>query len=266
MKDQSLNAFPMPTADSCYFCEIVEGSANQWQIIDECETTMTLLNGRQFEVGQCIVIPKRHAPTLLDLSGREVGSVFSAAQRLGKALVSAFGPDGVLLYQNNGVGSGQEVPHFHLHVVPRTPDSDWGLGPPHLERLEKDGRLGHHDHSDQSEETLRSIEVIGRHLTNSTSGRRRIRLELEEILTVLDKMKTRATYSAVAGLLGVAPNGVGRLLGPPRPKGSWVVAKGTGKPSGRFSLCCHDDLRTNPLIIETASELATLINKVSGKS
>jgi hypothetical protein len=41
------------------------------------------------------------------------------------------------LYQNNGVGSGQEVSHFHLHVVPRHAGSEWGLGPPHIAHLER---------------------------------------------------------------------------------------------------------------------------------
>ena len=126
---------------------------------------MTLVNGRQFEVGQCIVIPKRHAPTLLDLCERECSAVMAAAQRVSNALVNAYSPEGVLLYQNNGTGSGQEVPHFHLHVVPRQPGSDWGLGPPHLERLEKEGRLKHHDHSIQTDEKQRTALLIRRHLS-----------------------------------------------------------------------------------------------------
>ena len=83
---------------------------------------------------------------MLDLTDAEDAAVMAAAKRLTQALVDAFSPDGVLVYQNNGLGSGQEVPHFHLHVVPRQPGSDWGFGPPHLERLEKEGRLRHEDH------------------------------------------------------------------------------------------------------------------------
>ncbi len=167
MSEDRNNHFPMPDGDPCYLCRIVEGASHQWQIIDQCESTMTLLNGRQFEIGQCIVIPKRHAPTLLDLSEREGATILSAAKRLARALVDAYSPDGVLLYQNNGMGSGQEVPHFHLHVVPRQPGSDWGFGPPHLERLEKEGRLRHHDHSIKTEEKIGSIESIRQHLTNA---------------------------------------------------------------------------------------------------
>jgi histidine triad (HIT) family protein len=154
----------MPDGDPCFFCEVANGSQNQWQVIEECKLTLTLLNGRQFEVGQCVVIPRRHAPTLLDLKVAEESAVMAAAKRLAKALVQSYSPDGVLLYQNNGVGSGQEVPHFHLHVVPRQSNSDWGFGPPHLERLEKEGRLRHHDHLIITDDKLKTVEEIRRHL------------------------------------------------------------------------------------------------------
>jgi diadenosine tetraphosphate (Ap4A) HIT family hydrolase len=155
---------PMPEVDACFFCEIANGNAHQWQIIAEDKLTMTLLNGRQFEVGQCVVISRRHAPTLLDLEAAEEAAVMATAKRIAGALVEAYSPDGVLLYQNNGIGSGQEVPHFHLHVVPRQPESDWGFGPPHLERLEREGRLRHQDHLVVTDEKKKTVADIRRHL------------------------------------------------------------------------------------------------------
>ena len=152
--------FPMPEGDPCFFCEIVASNDHQWLIVDDAEQTMTLLNGRQFEIGQCVVIPKRHVPSLLDLDAAEAAAVMAAAQKVAKVLVDAYSPDGVLLYQNNGTGSGQEVPHFHLHVVPRQPGSDWGFGPPHLERLEREGRNKHDDYKVVTDEKVRTVEVL----------------------------------------------------------------------------------------------------------
>ena len=152
--------FQLPEMDSCYFCEIIDGKTERWNIIEHTELTLTVLNGRQFEVGQCVVFPVRHAPTLIDLTEREDAAVMAAAKRLMHAMVQAFAPDGVLLYQNNGVGSGQEVPHFHLHVVPRRSDSDWGLGPPHIARLEQGRRLAPLDQAIVTDTKRQTVEYL----------------------------------------------------------------------------------------------------------
>jgi diadenosine tetraphosphate (Ap4A) HIT family hydrolase len=177
--------FPLPEMDPCYFCEIIEGRAEQWNIIEHNDMTVTMLNGRQFEVGQCVVLPVRHAPTLLDLTRQEASAVMSAAKRLTRVMVREFAPeasavmsaakrltrvmvrefapDGVLLYQNNGTGSGQEVPHFHLHVIPRRPGSDWGLGPPHIARVEQGQRPAHIDFEAITDTKRQTVEGLRRH-------------------------------------------------------------------------------------------------------
>ena len=45
----------------------------------------------------------------------------------------------------------------------------------------------------------------------------------KEILEFLNRHRVRATYGAVADLLGVLPRGVGAMLGEKRPEASWVV-------------------------------------------
>jgi histidine triad (HIT) family protein len=144
--------------DPCYLCEIV-AQPTSWNLIDRTDLTITLLNGRQFETGQCMVLPVRHASTIVDLTEPEAAAVMAAAKRIAKVLIAEYAPDGVLLYQNNGVGSGQEVPHFHLHVVPRTPDSDWGFGPPHLARLEAN-RPAHLDHAVVTDRKVQTVELL----------------------------------------------------------------------------------------------------------
>ena len=148
---------PLPKGDPCYFCEIIRGKADQWNVIEQTEQTMTVLNGRQYEVGQCIVVPIRHAPTLLELGEHEAAAVMSAAKRLAEAMMKAFAPDGLLLYQNNGLGSGQEVPHFHLHVVPRRERSDWGFGPPE------------HNYAAPTQSKAETIETLRKHYAQPIS-------------------------------------------------------------------------------------------------
>ncbi|MBB5208030.1 HIT family protein [Chiayiivirga flava] len=128
----------LPVRDPCDLC--VAARDERWRIITDCDHTLTVINPWQFEVGQCCVITRRHVATLLDLSDDECAAVLAAARRVAAALVRAYRPLGLLTFQNNGVFSGQETPHFHFHVVPRQPGSDWGIGPPQLATFDGAGR------------------------------------------------------------------------------------------------------------------------------
>ena len=130
----------LPVKDPCNFCEGMAGREERWAIIAESELTLTVINPWQFEIGQCCVITRRHVATLLDLSDDECAAMACAAKQVAEALVRSYQPLGILTFQNNGVYSGQETPHFHFHVVPRQPGSDWGIGPPQLATFDGAGR------------------------------------------------------------------------------------------------------------------------------
>lgn len=131
--------FEMPRPAVCVFCEMTVGRLDKG-VVEETALTITIVNQRQFETGQALVIPRRHAPTLLDLTDEEATAVMAATRRLAAALVATYAPDGITVYQNNGVASRQEVPHFHMHVVPRRKNGGWGAGPPHIAALESPSR------------------------------------------------------------------------------------------------------------------------------
>src|SRR5690606_27526345 len=129
----------LPVCDPCDLCEVI-AREDRWAVIEEGPHTLTVINPWQFEVGQCCVITRRHVATLLDLDSAECEAVMRHAKRVAEAMVGAFDPLGILTFQNNGVYSGQETPHFHFHVVPRQAGSDWGIGPPQLATFDGAGR------------------------------------------------------------------------------------------------------------------------------
>lgn len=162
----------LPIRDPCDLCMAVREET--WKIIEESEHTLTVINPWQFEVGQCCVITRRHVATLLDLSDPECSAVLLSAKRVAEALVRTYRPLGILTFQNNGVYSGQETPHFHFHVVPRQKGSDWGIGPPQLATFDGAGRERGTSH-DPSEDAQR---------------RERVRVSAEQLAETVDLIRS----------------------------------------------------------------------------
>ena len=132
----NFDGFELPEQDPCFFCEVVR-NGKPGDFVEETDAVIARVNSRQFLEGQCLVAPKRHAPTVFDLTESEMIQVLEVARRVGRALSIAVDAEGLLIYQNNGVASLQEVPHFHLHVVPQWKTTTAkGKFPPHIARAE----------------------------------------------------------------------------------------------------------------------------------
>ena len=156
----------LPIRDPCDLCVAIR--EERWKIIEEGEHTLTVINPWQFEVGQCCVITRRHVATLLDLSNQECGAILVSAKRVAEALVQAYRPLGILTFQNNGVYSGQETPHFHFHVVPRQEGSDWGIGPPQLATFDGAGRKSGTSHDANGDARRRErVQASAKRLTEA---------------------------------------------------------------------------------------------------
>lgn len=70
--------------------------------------------------GHALVVPRRHAVFLHELSADERAALTEAAARIGVAQGAAGLPrQGGTLLVNDGPAAGQHVPHVHLHVIPR---------------------------------------------------------------------------------------------------------------------------------------------------
>jgi hypothetical protein len=79
--------------------------------------------------------------------------------------------------------------------------------------------------------------------------------QLDDILSALNSHQQRATYSAVAALVGETPR---RLMrGKPRaPDHSWIVSKATGRPTGYAETDVHPGLTANEKVLATREELS----------
>ena len=141
---------PAPRRERCPFCdnvaEQVTERGTRCAVVSETDLTLTFVAPMRQHLGRLLVISKRHVPTLLDLTDEEAAAIMRDTRRAALAVTRAYGPDGLTIYQNNGVASGQEIPHVHMHVVPRYHDDDGAIprrGPviPFEERAEVAARI-----------------------------------------------------------------------------------------------------------------------------
>ena len=85
---------------------------------------------------------------------------------------------------------------------------------------------------------------------------------LDEILDALQFSRQRATYGAVASVLGVSARSV--LTGRPKdPRHSWVVSKATGLPSEYADSMMHPDLQSRGEVLDTGSALAAWLAELT---
>ncbi|MEO8604680.1 MAG: hypothetical protein ABI629_19080 [bacterium] len=89
------------------------------------------------------------------------------------------------------------------------------------------------------------------------------RQQLDAIVAYLNAEKIRATYGAVAELLGILPRSIGQMLGTRRPSVSWIVNAGSSQPTAYEPQEMHPDLERTTAIITTGAELRRRMNAQS---
>jgi histidine triad (HIT) family protein len=116
----------------CVFCKIVAGQIPSAKLFED-DQTLAIMDINPLNAGHCLVITKAHAATLFDAAPADLAAAITTAQRVAVAVQKALKPDGLNLFQSNGPGAFQSVPHFHMHVLPRVTNDgrglDWKLVP-----------------------------------------------------------------------------------------------------------------------------------------
>ena len=107
----------MSESNQCVFCKIVRGELPAVKVHED-ERTLTFMDIQPASPGHMLVIPKTHAPNLLEIAESELFVVAATAQRIARAVQKALAPDGIRIVQTNGAAAGQSVFHYHVHIIP----------------------------------------------------------------------------------------------------------------------------------------------------
>ena len=110
----------------CIFCKIISREIPA-KILNETSHSICFLDAFPLTKGHVLVIPKNHHKKIQDMSSSENSDLFSLVYVMMSKVDSITGS--TLIAIHNGETAGQEIPHVHVHLVPRS-ESD-SAGPIH---------------------------------------------------------------------------------------------------------------------------------------
>lgn len=104
--------------DDCIFCKIGRREITVKAVATN-DTAVAFLDINPVAPGHTVVIPKKHAATILDMDDSSIGSLFSLAKEAAAKIKAGLACDGFNIGLNQGKAGGQAVPHVHVHIIPR---------------------------------------------------------------------------------------------------------------------------------------------------
>ena len=103
--------------NDCLFCKIVKGEIPSYTVYED-EKVKVFLDINPNNDGHLLVIPKEHKANLYDMDDKTLLYMLNIIRnKLVTLLKDKLAIDGLTISQNNDYG--QEVKHFHIHVIPR---------------------------------------------------------------------------------------------------------------------------------------------------
>jgi histidine triad (HIT) family protein len=102
----------------CIFCDIIQGAAEVSVCYEDTES-IAFMDIQPVNAGHVLVVSRQHFESFLDLP-RSLGThLFEVAMQLAPAIGKVSGADGMNVIVSSGASAGQDVYHFHIHLIPR---------------------------------------------------------------------------------------------------------------------------------------------------
>jgi len=100
------------------FAKILRGEIPSEKLYED-DDTYVFMDIMPRADGHCLIIPKSPCRNMLDATPEQLTACLKTVQKMGHAVMQAFGAEGVTVQQFNEAAGGQEVFHLHYHVLPR---------------------------------------------------------------------------------------------------------------------------------------------------
>ena len=100
----------------CIFCKIAKKEI-QSKVVMETENSIAFLDAFPVSRGHTLVIPKHHYEKVQEMTDLANTDLFNTVYQVISKVDRLTGA--TLVAVHNGKDSGQEIPHVHVHLIPR---------------------------------------------------------------------------------------------------------------------------------------------------
>lgn len=111
--------------ENCIFCKILAKEIPA-TVVYEDDLVFAFMDIRPVTKGHLLVIPKRHSQLITQMTDEEGARLFQVAMKINAALRKLPGVQDISLHISDGPAAQQEVPHVHLHIIPRYEGDGFG--------------------------------------------------------------------------------------------------------------------------------------------
>ena len=101
----------------CIFCKIVKGEIPA-KIIEKTNKSLAFMDAFPLAKGHSLVIPKNHYEKMQEIPPEENAELFETVRKVLSKVDKL--TNSTLVALHNGKDSGQEIPHVHIHLIPRS--------------------------------------------------------------------------------------------------------------------------------------------------
>lgn len=103
--------------EHCVFCRIIAGE-EMVSIVHEDERSLAFMDIQPASPGHVLVVSREHHTDLFDVPQDVAAHCLRVAKELAPGIRTATGAAAINLFSANGQAGGQDVLHFHLHLIP----------------------------------------------------------------------------------------------------------------------------------------------------
>jgi histidine triad (HIT) family protein len=115
----------------CIFCKIINDEIPSTRVYED-DMVMAFFDIFPINPGHTLIIPKKHFELLADMEPAYAAPMWETGRKIATALRKAgIKCEAINLHLADGSVAGQEVPHVHLHVIPRFKGDSTGYKFPH---------------------------------------------------------------------------------------------------------------------------------------